>query len=78
MNQFTEVSINWRKYAPLLEAKIEALGDEPTERQCQRLAEWVVMNFDRDNWGAASFLCLDHGLSDVYAIMSERRAECRC
>lgn len=53
---------------------VDALGDDATERQGQRLIEWVVENLPRDRWGDAACYAIE--IPNFYYYMRERMAEC--
>lgn len=53
-------------------AMVDALGDDATERQKQRLVEWIVHNLPRHEWEHAASVCC---LPGVYTIIRQRMAE---
>ena len=52
----------------------EAVGNDATEPQVQRLVEWVVDNLPRHQWKTAALNLMDCG--DSYYLISERCVEC--
>ena len=52
----------------------EAVGNDATESQVQRLVEWVVDNLPRHQWKTAALNLMDCG--DAYYLISERCGEC--
>lgn len=52
----------------------DAIGEDATEPQVQRLVEWVIDNLPRQQWKAAANYLLDCG--DAYYLISERCGEC--
>ncbi len=58
-----------------LQLMVDALGDDATESQVQRLIEWVVHNLPKSLWKTAAINMIDVG--DAYYLISERCGECR-
>lgn len=52
----------------------DAIGEDATDAQVQRLVEWVIHNLPRQQWKAAANYLLDCG--DAYYLISERCGEC--
>jgi len=52
----------------------EAVGNDATESQAQRLVEWVVDNLPRHQWKTAALNLI--GCGDAYYLISERCGEC--
>lgn len=52
----------------------EAVGDDATEAQVQRLVEWVVDNLPRHQWKTAALNLMSCG--DACYLISERCGEC--
>lgn len=55
-------------------AMVDALGDDATARQGQRLVGWIVRNLPRDQWGGAAACAIS--VPGVYTAIRERMAEC--
>lgn len=57
-----------------LQIMIDAIGEDATESQVQRLVEWVVANLPKHQWKSAANYLADCG--DAYYLISERCGEC--
>lgn len=53
---------------------VEAIGDNATQEQAERLECWVVNNLARDEWASAAINAVSVG--DFYTNMRMRMAEC--
>jgi hypothetical protein len=53
---------------------VEALGDNPTQEQAERLESWMIDNIPRAQWADAAINAIHIG--DIYTNMRERMAEC--
>lgn len=59
-----------------LEARIDALGSEPTEAQLDALESWVVENIGPAYWGEVSArLLASEGACSIYTDIQMRRGE---
>ncbi len=54
---------------------VEALGEDATELQVERLVSWVISNLPRNMWKTAALNAM--GVGDAYYLISERCGECR-
>lgn len=61
--------MNWRTE---LDARVDAIGDEPTELQKQKLQSWIIDNVPIGAWDFAAELT---GVSDLYTDFRMRQAE---
>lgn len=58
-------------------ARVDALGEKPSEEQVEALVSWVVDNLDQDEWDAAANAALMSGMEgDFYTEMRMRMGEC--
>jgi hypothetical protein len=53
---------------------VEALGDNASQEQAERLESWVIDNLPRTQWADAAINAISIG--DFYTNMRERMAEC--
>ena len=53
---------------------VDAIGDNATQEQVERLLSWTVHNLPRSQWGIAASCAVSVG--DFYTDMRERMAEC--
>jgi len=53
---------------------VEAIGDNATQEQADRLLSWVVHNLPRSQWGDAAVNAI--GIGGIYTDLRERMAEC--
>ena len=53
---------------------VEALGDNPTQEQAERVESWMIDNIPRTQWVDAAINAIHIG--DIYTNMRERMAEC--
>lgn len=59
-----------------LEERVEALGSDATESQCERLVEWVIDNIPFYFWAdAAETVLVMDGPTSVYSSLRERVGE---
>lgn len=58
------------------EERVEAVGSDATQSQCDRLVDWVICNVPQDLWGtAAETVLLMDGPDSVYADLRQRISE---
>ena len=53
---------------------VDALGDNPTQEQAERLESWMIHNIPRTQWADTAINAIHIG--DIYTNMRERMSEC--
>ena len=53
---------------------VEAIGENATQEQADRLESWIIDNLPRTQWADAAINAISIG--DIYTNMRERMAEC--
>ena len=53
---------------------VDAIGDNATQDQVERLLSWTIQNLPKDQWGIAANCAVSVG--EFYTAVRERMAEC--
>lgn len=54
---------------------IRVLGDNPSQKQIERLEDFVLRNVPETKWDIAAEIALEYGIDDLYTEFSMRNAE---
>lgn len=58
------------------ETRLEAIGADATEGQCERFVSWALEHVGQAHFNAVAEMALAHGVDGVYTDLRMRAAEC--